>query len=216
MIALFGCRSPLVVEYIETCLRRDKPVFGVSIGSNPRSSQGFEVVDIDTYRAGRIRHPVLPCAFGPRRRKELWDIANDAGCELAETLVDPSAILPRGLRLGRGGFFNAGTVVGGECFIGDGVVINRAASVGHHCLVGDFVSIGPGATLAGNIRIGNLAVIGAGATVLPGIRIGAGAVVAAGAVVRKHVPENTLVSGHPALPQRYDVTKGILNIFGEE
>lgn len=205
-----------MVDYIETCHRRSEAVFGVSVSPPSRSSPGFEVVQFDAYIAGDERHRILPCAFGPRRRKELWQMAQKAGCELADTLVDPSAILPRSLRLGNGGFLNAGTVVGGECFVGKGVVVNRAASIGHHCLIGDYVSIGPGATLAGGIRIGDLATIGAGATVLPGVRIGPGAVVAAGSLVRRHVPENTLVSGNPARSQRYDVAKGSLNLHGEE
>lgn len=176
----------------------------------------MEVLPLETYRAGPSRHPFLPCAFGPRRKEALWQLGIETGCQPAESLVDPSAILPSELRLGRGGYLNAGIVVGGACFLGDAVMVNRAASLGHHCLIGDFASIGPGATLAGNIRVGRGAVIGAGATILPDLRIGAGAIVAAGAVVREHVPDNTLVAGHPAVPKRYDVSKGALNLDGEE
>lgn len=40
--------------------------------------------------------------------------------------------------------------------------------------------------------------IGAGAIILPGVTIGANAIIAAGAVVKKDVPENTIVAGVPA------------------
>lgn len=215
-IALFGCRSPLVVDYLETCLRRNQAVIGVSCGPHPRIPANIEIVELEAYRQQAIRHPGLACAFAPRRRQALWRSVEQTGCRPATTLIDPTAILPQALRLGQGGFVNAGTVIGGECILGDGVVINRAASIGHHCLIGDFVSIGPGATLAGGIRIGPLAMIGAGVTVLPNLRIGAGAVIAAGAVVRRHVPDHTLVAGHPARPMRYDVTQGVLNLSGAE
>jgi acetyltransferase-like isoleucine patch superfamily enzyme len=48
------------------------------------------------------------------------------------------------------------------------------------------------------IQIKKNAWIGANATILPGVTIGANAVVAAGSVVRKDVPDNTVVGGIPA------------------
>ena len=215
-IGLFGCRSPLVVDYIETCNRRDQKVFGVSDNVEIRTGSLVEVINLETYIKSVVRHKVLPCAFGPRRRNELWQLAASIGCQMADTLIDPTAIFPSSLRLGKGGFLNAGVVIGGESFIGDGVVVNRAASLGHHCLVGDWVSIGPGVTLAGNVQIEPLVVIGAGVTVLPDLRIGKGSVVAAGSVVREHVAEYKLVAGNPARPRDYDVTRGALNLSGEE
>ena len=216
LIGLFGCRSPLIVDYIETCNRCDQNIFGISSNGGSRSGSYLEVVEFETYRSTAVRHKVLPCAFGSRRRSELWQLAESIGCQLADTLIDPTAILPSGLRLGSGGFLNAGVVIGGESFLGDGVVINRAASLGHHCLVGDWVSVGPGVTLAGNIQIEPLAVIGAGATILPDLRIGRGSVIAAGSVVREHVEKYKLVAGNPAVAREYDVGKGALNLFGEE
>ena len=215
-IALFGCRSPLIVHYLEPCLRRNQAVIGVSCSPQPRITANIEIIELEAYRQRTMRHPGLACAFAPRQRQALWRIVEQTGCRPATTIIDPTAILPQALRLGQGGFLNAGTVIGGECILGNGVVINRAASIGHHCLIGDFVSIGPGATLTGGIRVGSLAMIGAGATVLPNLRIDAGAVIAAGAVVRRHVSDHTLVAGHPARSLRYDVTQGVLNLPGEE
>ncbi|MDB4222353.1 hypothetical protein N9850_01165 [Granulosicoccus sp.] len=206
----------MIIDYIETCIRREQDVFGISNCAESRAASQLKIIEFETYCLSADRHNVLPCAFGPRRRFELWQLAESIACQLATTLVDPTAILPSSLRLGLGGFVNAGVVIGGESFVGDGVVINRAASLGHHCLIGDWVSIGPGATLAGNIRIEPLAVVGAGATILPDVRVGRGSVIAAGSVVREHVGENTLVAGNPAMPRKYDVEKNSLNIVGEE
>lgn len=50
----------------------------------------------------------------------------------------------------------------------------------------------------GKVVIKKNAWIGAGVTILPGVTVGENAVVAAGAVVRKDVPDNTVVGGVPA------------------
>lgn len=196
-MVLFGVRSPLVVDYEISALRRDTPFrFGISLDGHPRSMFGVRIVDFADL-AGVERLPALPCAFGPERREALASMAAAAGFPLAESLIDPTAILPPGLRIGAGGFVNAGVVIGGGCLFGDGVLLNRSASVGHHCVLDDWVSIGPGAILSGNVRVGRTSMIGAGAVLQSDIRIGANVRVAAGAVVRKSVPDNSMVSGNP-------------------
>lgn len=157
---------------------------------------GLEIVDLDRID-GVERRPVIPCAFGPARREELFVLAEERGFPLADSLVDPTAILPPGFRQGGGGFVNAGAIIGGGCMFGDGVLINRSASIGHHCLLGDWVSVGPGAVLSGNIRVGRNSMIGAGAVLQSDIRIGTNVRIAAGTVVRKPVPDNSIVSGNP-------------------
>ena len=112
VIGLFGCRSPIIVDYSETCLRLKQQVFGIAIVEGNRCNHTLEVVSIESYSASEFRHSILPCAFGPRRRKKLWQLAEELECRLSETLVDPTSILPSNLRVGLGGFINAGTVVG--------------------------------------------------------------------------------------------------------
>ena len=51
------------------------------------------------------------------------------------------------------------------------------------------------------IVIGDYAWVATNAIVLPGVTIGRGAVVGAGAVVRRNVPDYTIVSGNPATTQ---------------
>lgn len=197
-MVLFGIRSPIVVEYEESCHRSGRPLTcGISVSGAPRSSSGLAVIDLDAYVPADSEE-ALCCAFSPERRRELALQARAMGLLLAEALVDPHAVVSSSARIGAGSFVNAGCVIGSVTRIGEGVLVNRSASVGHHCLIGDYVSIGPGATLAGNIRVDEGAVIGAGCVVQPGLRIGAGAIVAAGSVVRAHVPEGTLVAGNPA------------------
>ena len=59
--------------------------------------------------------------------------------------------------------------------------------------------IAPGATLCGCVNIGDYTMIGAGAVILPRLSIGKDCVVGAGAVVTKDIPNNTVVTGNPAI-----------------
>jgi len=211
-VILFGIRSPIVVEYEETCARLGIAVLqGVSVNGAPRLLARDVVVPIEDFRpAAGTRF--LACAFTPRRRAELIRQARALGLELAPALVDPHAVVARSARIGDGTFLNAGAVIGAVTRIGEGVLVNRAASVGHHCLIGDCVSLAPGATLAGNVRVGSGSMIGVGAVVLPDIRIGEGAIVAGGSCVREHVPDGAFVAGNPARARSFDPSRSSLHV----
>lgn len=213
---VFGLRSPLVVDY-EIAAERNKIRldYGVSVSGHPRVLSDIEVVDLADLGT-RPRGEVIPCAFAPGRRQELGEIALTLGFGFAESLLDPTAILPAKLRIGRAGFVNAGAVIGGGCMFGTGVLINRSASIGHHSVLDDWVSIGPGVVLSGNVRIGANSMVGAGAVIQSDIRIGANVRIAAGSVVRKHVGDNALVSGNPAKAMRMLSVRSTLNRDGDE
>lgn len=196
---LFGARSPLVVEYEESCARaRLRIRCAVDFGQQTRLLDSDLAVPLGAFEPGG--EGALPVAFAPKRRRELADLARDMGLDLADPLIDPTAILAASCRIGPGSFVNAGAVLGALAFIGEATLINRAASVGHHSVIGDFVSIGPGVTIASNARIHDDAVIGAGAVLLPDVTVGRGAVVAAGSLVRRDVDEGAVVGGNPARP----------------
>lgn len=200
---LFGVRSPLVVDYEESCHRLGKTIdAAIDLGGPVRMTDRSRVISLAQFTPVNGQTDFIPCAFVPDRRRELVEHGTGLGLTLAEPLVDPTAIVAHTSRIGDGTYINAGVVIGGLSMIGDGVLINRASSLGHHNLIGDYASIGPGCTLAGNVRVGAGALIGAGSTILPGVKIGANATIAAGSVVRKHVSDGQLVAGNPARPQR--------------
>ena len=219
---LFGVRSPLVVDYEETLARLGQsPLASVSINDTPRVLDHSRVRQFDSLSETDFKRLAeqagfITCAFASLRRQQLCAIAVDAGLEAAEALCDPTAVLPRSLRLGVGCFINAAAVLGGATFIGAHTLINRAVSIGHHCLIGDFVSIAPGATLASNIRVGDGVTIGAGAVIVPNINIGRNAVIGAGSLVRKDVPEDCFVAGNPAIERPLNRENSALNTAGEE
>jgi sugar O-acyltransferase (sialic acid O-acetyltransferase NeuD family) len=211
-VIIVGVRSPLVVDIEETLLRLGIAVTAaVSVNGTPRMIDRSKLVELADFEAP-AGAPFLVSAFAPRRRRELFAVGEALGLKRADALIDPTAILPRSIRIGAGSYINAGAVIGGLSLIGEGVFVNRAVSLGHHTVLGDFATIGPGATLAGNIHVGNDVVIGAGATIFPDIRIGGGAIISGGSVVRKHVPENMLVSGNPAVAKPFIPKRSALNL----
>jgi len=134
----------------------------------------------------------------PGWRKQRVDRALASGLLLADALVDPTAIIPRGLSIDEGSYINAGAVIGAQCQFGACTMIGRNASVGHHSTLDDYVSIGPGATLASKATVRRGALIGAGASVAPDITIGSNSVVASGAVILRDLPDNVVAIGNPA------------------
>ena len=216
-IILFGVRSPLVVDYEETCRRSSIDIVaGVSVAGSPRMLDASLAVSMEEFEGMSHTAGFVTCAFSSSRRRELAGLAQSAGLEPAAALGYPTAVLPASIRVGSGTYINACAVIGGASFIGEHVLINRAVSLGHHSLVGDFVSIGPGATLASNIQVGDGATIGAGAVIVPNIRIGREAVIGAGSLVRRDVPEGAFVAGNPAVEKPLDREKSALNTAGEE
>lgn len=216
-IVLFGVRTPLVVDYEETCRRLGIEVAaGISVLGTPRMQERSRIVLLDEMPGANLDDPFITCAFSSTRRKELSELALACGLKIADALIDPTAVLPDSIRVGGGTYINAGAVLGGACFIGEHVLINRAVSIGHHSVLGDFVSIGPGATLASNIQVGDGAVIGAGAVIVPNIRIGKDAVIGAGSLIRKDVEEGVFMAGNPAVQRPLDRDKSALNTSGEE
>jgi acetyltransferase-like isoleucine patch superfamily enzyme len=212
----FGVRSPLIVDYEITAVRLGLKIgYAVSVNGHPRLLSDIEVVALDDL-GDRVRGPAMPCAFSPIRREALATLATKMGFDLADALVDPTAIVPPKLRIGPASFINAGVVMGGGCRFGAGVLINRSASIGHHTVLDDWVSIGPGAILSGNVRIGAHSMIGAGAILQSNIRLGANVRVAAGSVVRKDVEDNSIVSGNPGKAMRMRAVPSTLDLEDAE
>jgi len=110
----------------------------------------------------------------------------------------PSAVLGRGVRIGKGSMILPTATVNIDTVIGGHVILNTSCSVDHDCTIGDFVHIAPGAHLGGGVVVGEGTFIGLGSGVIPGIRIGRWCVIGAGAVVTKDIPDNCTAVGVPA------------------
>ena len=114
------------------------------------------------------------------------------------TLIHPSAVISRRVKIGKGSIVMAGAVINSDTTIGEGGIINTCASVDHDSKIGAFVHVAVGAHLCGTIEVGDRTWIGAGATVSNNISICDGCLIGAGAVVVKDIKEKGTYVGVPA------------------
>lgn len=69
------------------------------------------------------------------------------------TVIHPSAILGKNVKVGNGSMIIGGAVINTEAIIGEHTIINTSVSVDHHNVIGDFVHIAPGAHTGGNVIV---------------------------------------------------------------
>ena len=113
------------------------------------------------------------------------------------TLIHPSAVVSRRVKIGEGTVIMAGAVINSDVVIGKGCIINTGASVDHDCKLEDFVHVSVGAHVAGTVSIGSKTWIGAGATVSNNVSICDNCMIGAGAVVVKDLIKSGIYIGVP-------------------
>ena len=193
-LTVFAVATPYVWDVVESALRLGRVVHTVDNvgGADPRLPGLEPLTDATT------RRPFVLGVASADHRVPAAVAARAAGFDTAETLVDPTAVVPRTASLAHGVYVNAGTVLGAHAALGCHAHVNRAATVGHDATLGFAASVGPGAVLAGHVTLGPAAFVGAGATVLPGVHIGRCAIIGAGSVVTRDVSDHQVVVGNPA------------------
>lgn len=196
-VVLYGTGSSLIADVEESLYRAGHRL---AAGIQNRSGPNFLSVPAlapNELTPDMFELPFLVPLFTPRNRREAIQEAIHFGFKNPGTLIDPTSILPRNLKIGQGSYINAGCSIGAASTFGDFVLINRGASLGHHVHLEAFVSIGPGVVLAGHVNVSSNVMIGAGAIILPRITIGEGAIIGAGTVVTRDVPAECVVIGNP-------------------
>ncbi|HJF74796.1 NeuD/PglB/VioB family sugar acetyltransferase [Gallibacterium anatis] len=113
-------------------------------------------------------------------------------------IIDKSAIISAGAKLGTGIFIGKLAIVNNGTIIGDNVIINTKALIEHGCLVENHSNISTNTTLNGDVIVEKMSFVGSSSVINGQLRIGAGAVVGSGAVVIKNVQPYTVVAGVPA------------------
>ena len=114
------------------------------------------------------------------------------------TLIHPSAIISKTVKLGEGAVVLAGAIINADAKIGKQSIINTGAVVEHDCVIGEFTMVAPRATVCGFTKVGNNCWLGAGSVVNNVIKICDDVVVGSGAAVVKNMEEAGTYIGVPA------------------
>ncbi|OVE81676.1 sugar acetyltransferase [bacterium K02(2017)] len=103
------------------------------------------------------------------------------------TIVHPSAIISKSVKLAEGVQVLAGCVIQVNASIGENTIINTKTSVDHDCVIGSHIHLAPGVTVSGNVTIKESVHVGTGACIIQDINIGSKCLIGAGSVVIKDV-----------------------------
>ena len=193
-LTVFGVASPYAFDVVESLHRQGRRAMCVdNHGGADTRLPGLVALDDAIPRT-----PFTLGLSSAAHRSRAAVAAAASGWTTAESVVDPSAVMPATAEVAHGAYVNAGVVVGSNALIGCHANVNRASTVGHDARLGFAAATGPGVVLAGGVVVEAGAFVGAGATVLPERTIGRGALVGAGAVVTRDVAPGEVVVGNPA------------------
>ena len=124
-------------------------------------------------------------SIAPRVR--LRKLCEEAGLPLAN-VIDPTARITTGVRMGAGNIICANTHFGVGTVIGSNNLISAHNSFDHHSELGSDITTGPGCVTSGLVKIGDRCRFGMGVFLEPRVSIGAGSQVSSGAVIVSSVP----------------------------
>ncbi len=166
-------------------------------------------------------HPVLgTISWLLTQTEELWVIcAIGTGCirqrvteQIAlkpslhpATLIDPSAVIGRDIRIGPGCIICAGTVLTVHVTLHSHVIVNLNCTIGHDAVIGKYCTINPGVNVSGKVQIGACSNIGTGAALRDEVKIGANCVIGMGSLVTKDIPSGVIAYGSPCQAVRKNV-----------
>ena len=134
------------------------------------------------------------CAIGNNRvRRDVMANACAQGLEPV-SVIDTTAVIAPGVRIGRGSFVGIGSVVSVGAVIGEGVIVNHQVCVGHDVTVGSFAQLCPGVCVSGGCEIGEGALFGTLSGAIPLKRVGVWATVGAGVTTLRDVADGATMA----------------------
>ena len=114
------------------------------------------------------------------------------------SFAHPTAlILDKNVKIGKGSFIGANTILTTNISIGDHCILNRSNHVGHDTVVGDYVSMMPGSIISGNCLIGNKVYVGTNSSVREKITICDDVILGLNSGVIKNITEAGVYGGTP-------------------
>jgi acetyltransferase-like isoleucine patch superfamily enzyme len=181
----------------------------IDILANRPEQSAVAIVDDDPKHWGRVVRGV-PVVGASREIARLWEgrafdaaviaistsvdararlrtLCRDAGIPLAN-VIDPTARIGSGVRLGSGNVICAFVHLGTEAEIGDNNFISAYNSFDHHNVLGSDISTGPGCMASGEVHLEDRVRLGTGIFIEPKVTLGEGVAVASGATIVRSVP----------------------------
>lgn len=129
-------------------------------------------------------------------RRRLYKMVKEIGMKIP-TIVDPSAVIGKGVTIREGSFIGKRAVVNVGSSVGICAIINTGAILEHDCIIGDFSHISPGAVLCGQVSVGDNSHVGAGSIIRQLIKIGEETLIGAGSVVVNDISSYVKAYGNP-------------------
>lgn len=123
-----------------------------------------------------------------------------------ETLIHPSSIITRSVKIEEGSIITAGNIISNNVNIGKHCLVNLGCTIGHDNIIEDYVCVMPGCNLSGFTTLREGCYLGTGVKIIPHKTIGKESIVGAGAVVINDIPDNCTAVGSPAKPIKFHIT----------
>ena len=113
-------------------------------------------------------------------------------------LIHPASVLGRNVRLGRGVFVGAQSIISPSAIVGDFCLIHQRAHLGLRVTMEEASSVSAGSIVGGRVKLGAFAAITLNATIHDRTTIGSHSVIGSGAVVCNDMPDHVVAYGAPA------------------
>lgn len=127
-------------------------------------------------------------------REKIFKKIQKSGFEPA-SIIHPTALVEKGVKLGKNVFLGAKAVININSVIEDGVFINTGCIIEHDSIIKSFSHLAPGVIMGGGVKIGKRSFIGLGSKLSDHIKIGNDTFIAMGSVVNKSIKENDRIYG---------------------
>ncbi len=142
-------------------------------------------------------HDFFVAIGNAKTREKILNQLTEKGLNVVN-IIHPSAVIAKGVTLGKGVLLCVGSIVNPNATLGDGVIINTLASVDHDSKVGDYCHVSAGGRIGAIVTIEKGTFVGISATVISEVHICEDCMIGAGAVVVKDITEKGTYVGVPA------------------